>query len=343
MVACGTVCWSFDGIDTLFFFSPSSFFLQALDDSRKDVARLQTSLMAATNRADESELRKQYEEGEITALVDTYRQKSTEATMANEQAGKKIAHLVTDLENSLFLEKENEKLIRTLSELNVKMKQTTLKLETSDKTNATLAVENIKLKKINQGNVEYYENVNATQKKRELHLLKKEKEWHQKEKNIEVIVNQKYISQIKDNAFKHNQIIKKLKEANVNDLEDLQHRLNMKCSNKIEKLKKHFDHKTQNMCHLHDEQTTRWNDERKKYEAHVKTEHDRTVAELNNNLLSEVDSISSEFRTIYNLAKERAEKHANEGWTSDVAKTRLLSENTELRQTIVDSNNKQNL
>lgn len=223
------------------------------------------------------------------------------------------------------------------------MKQTTLKLETSDKTNATLAVENIKLKKINQGNVEYYENVNATQKKRELHLLKKEKEWHQKEKNIEVIVNQKYISQIKDNAFKHNQIIKKLKEANVNDLEDLQHRLNMKSSNKIEKLKKHFDHKTQNMCHLHDEQTTRWNDERKKYEAHVKTEHDRTVAELNNNLLSEVDSISSEFRTIYNLAKERAEKHANEGWTSDVAKTRLLSENTELRQTIVDSNNKQNL
>ena len=78
--------------------------------------------MAARNRVDEMELRKQYEEGEITALVDTYRQKSTEATMANEQAGQKIAHLVTDLENSLFLEKENEKLIRTLSALNVKMK-----------------------------------------------------------------------------------------------------------------------------------------------------------------------------------------------------------------------------
>ena len=48
--------------------------------------------MAARNRADEMELRKQYEEGEITALVDTYRQKSTEATMANEQAGQKIEH-----------------------------------------------------------------------------------------------------------------------------------------------------------------------------------------------------------------------------------------------------------
>ena len=68
----------------------------------------------------------------------------------------------------------------------------------------------------------------------------------------------------------------------------------------------------------------------------------RTVADLNTNLISEVDTISTEFRNVYELARERAENHANEGWTSKPMQSRLVHENEELRQTIIDTNEKQN-
>ena len=52
--------------------------------------------MNAINRADEASLRKQYEEGEVTSLVETYRQNATDATLAKDESDTRIAHLVTD-------------------------------------------------------------------------------------------------------------------------------------------------------------------------------------------------------------------------------------------------------
>ena len=64
----------------------------------------------------------------------------------------------------------------------------------------------------------------------------------------------------------------------------------------------------------------------------------RTVKELHGNLLGEVNTITSEFRRVYNTAKQRAEDHANEGWSSESMQSRIMLENRELKEAIINQN-----
>lgn len=63
---------------------------------------------------------------------------------------------------------------------------------------------------------------------------------------------------------------------------------------------------------------------------------------MNSNLLNEVETISTEFRKVYSLAKERAENHANEGWShSNTSKLQL--ENKELKEHILQTKEEQTI
>ena len=187
-----------------------------LEAANKERARLEILLMQATNRADEAALRKQYEDGDITSLVETYRQKSNEATLAKEQAGEKIQHLVTDLENSVFLEKENNQLSLLLSNLNQHNKQVSTKLETSETLNQTLAIENIKYQKLYEGQLSYYEEIGKNQSVREIDLVHREQLWKQKEQELENIIENKYASKMKELELKHRHSIGTLKQVRTN-------------------------------------------------------------------------------------------------------------------------------
>ena len=66
----------------------------------------------------------------------------------------------------------------------------------------------------------------------------------------------------------------------------------------------------------------------------------RTVKELHGNVLSEVNTLASEFRRVYSIAKKRAEDHANEGWSSESMQSRLMIENEELKAAIINQNNR---
>jgi hypothetical protein len=43
---------------------------------------------------------------------------------------------------------------------------------------------------------------------------------------------------------------------------------------------------------------------------------------------------------VYNTAKQRAEDHANEGWSSESMQSRLMLENRELKVAIINQNNR---
>ena len=62
------------------------------------------------------------------------------------------------------------------------------------------------------------------------------------------------------------------------------------------------------------------------------------MKELHGNLLGEINSVTSEFRRVYNTAKQRAEDHANEGWSSESMQSRLMLENRELKEAIIQQN-----
>ena len=200
--------------------------------------------------------------------------KATDLTLAKEVRDAKIAHLVTDLENSVFLEKENDQLSTMLSRMNADMKEKDVVLTSTTATAKKLAVENIKLKLIVEGQKEYHENIAARQAQREVSLLEREQVWERKEKEMESMLDQKYLQLMNENNQKHRRTAAEARQKSTDDLEDLTKRLTEQFVNRLESSENRYEKRYEDTRALHVAETERWSQERKRLEKSVRTEHD---------------------------------------------------------------------
>jgi hypothetical protein len=247
-------------------------------ESKKIISSLEIQLMNVTNRADESALRKQYEETEIESMMNTYREKANSANQKTEQAENRIASLVTELENSIFLEKENDQLSTLLSEMNVKLKKYVENEVKMKATNNVLAVENIKLQKTIDGQQQYYTNILQSNNEKEIELIQREKLWNRKEKQIERIVEDKYSMKMKKVEMKYKDQILQLKNDHVNDLEDLTKRISIQYDAKMKSTRSKYELKINTLNELININIKKWNVERNSLEMKIRTEHDVSMS-----------------------------------------------------------------
>jgi hypothetical protein len=200
-------------------------------------------------------------------------QKATDLTIEKEERDQKIARLVTNLENSVFLEKENDQLSTMMSKMNAKMKSVESNLSSSTSAAKKLAVENIKLKKILEGQKDYYKQVSSRQTERELALLEREKLWTRKERDMESMLDQKHMKLVSQNDLKHRKIAASTGDRHVEDMEDLASRLTEQFHARMTKSERSYERRYEETMQLHASEVERWNEERKRLEKNIRTEH----------------------------------------------------------------------
>ena len=137
-----------------------------------------------------------------------------------------------------------------------------------------LFVENIKLKLIVEGQKEYHENIAARQAQREVSLLEREQVWERKEKEMESMLDQKYLQRMNENNQKHRRTAAEARQKSTDDLEDLTNRLTEQFVNRLESSENRYEKRYEDTRALHVAETERWSQERKRLEKSVRTEHD---------------------------------------------------------------------
>jgi hypothetical protein len=241
--------------------------------SRNTILRLETALMAATNRADEVTMQKKYEEEEVTSLLDSYRKDASDAKEAQRTQDTKIQELVSDLENSVFLERENDKLGTLLAEYTGRQRELEANIEETNAKARKLAVENIKLKRTRDGQTAYYENVAAEQERRDASLIERERKVTQRERDVETNLQEEFLKKM---MLKNAQRIDNeahLQREYAEDMEQLQQRLLNQFDAKMEVLRQQHEKEKDRLREEHATAAGRWDVERRRLEQNVHDEH----------------------------------------------------------------------
>ena len=244
-----------------------------VESSGNTISHLEIALMEAKNRADELAMQKKYDEEEVTSIVETYRKNATDAKAQKLKQDAKIQKLISEMEDSFLLERENDKLGNLLAEMTSRGRDLEAKLEKANMQAQELAVENIKLKKKLRGQAAYYEKVASELDRRDVSIMERERRVAQREHEAATNAQQEFLRKLSRRNAKRMEDHAKIQREFSKNVEDIRQKLLDQFGDILERQRMTFAREKGELLEEHAAAAGRWDVERSRLEQRVHDEH----------------------------------------------------------------------
>ena len=186
--------------------------------AQQKVSQLEQRVMHLTNQLDEAKIRD--EQAQVnTKLVASYKAEAQGAKARVLESEAALRTLQNELDDSVFLEQENQRLGKILTDVNTSLKKVLKDHAATQSREQALTVENMKLKKIIEGQKMYEEALRKNHRDREEAICKRESELRNKERDYEMKLRSEFNEKLTNVRHERQVSLQSIEESFAKQLE----------------------------------------------------------------------------------------------------------------------------